>query len=182
MNAQEERTICRGLAAGDPEAFREIYHFLGKRLYFYLLTILRSDAAAEDAMQDFFLHLAQKRQKVAGARNLTGYLFAMARNEALLYRRRQRPPDEQLAGFESILASTDDRTGTEARERRRAVLSALDELPFEQQEVVALKVFQEMTFAEIAAALDISANTAASRYRYAIRNLQRIFGERIHEY
>src|SRR5690606_5623631 len=119
-----------------------------KRLYFYLLAILRSELAAEDVLQDFFLHLAQKREKAAAARNLTGYLFGMARNEAFLYRRRQRPPDENLAGYETILAYSEGKDNAETRERRRAVLQALDQLPFEQQEVVALKVFQEMTFAE----------------------------------
>src|SRR5690606_10295399 len=105
------------------------------------------------------------REKAATARNLTGYLFRMARNEALTHRRRQRPADENLAGYETVLMYSDHHDTTENRERRRAVLEALDRLPFEQQEVVALKIFQEMTFAEIAQALEISGNTAASRYR-----------------
>lgn len=182
MTDEQESEICRHLAAGKPAAFQEIYRLLGKRLYFYVLGILRSEAAAEEVVQEFFLHLARKRKKAAAAANLTGYLFRMARNEALLYRRRQRPQDEALPPYDSILMYSEDTDKTEERERRQAVLAALDRLPFEQQEVIALKVFQEMTFAEIAEALEISSNTAASRYRYAIRNVQRIFGENIHEY
>jgi RNA polymerase sigma-70 factor, ECF subfamily len=182
MSGDEERGIREGLAEGNPVAFQQIYRCLGRRLYYYVLAILRSETAAEDVVQDLFLQIARKREQVAGANNLTGYLFRMARNEALLYRRRQRPEDQPLAGFEAILIAAEEGGGTEKRERRTAILAALDHLPFQQQEVVAMKIFQEMTFAEIAVALDIPANTAASRYRYAVANLQKYLGDRIHEY
>ncbi|MCA1596341.1 MAG: hypothetical protein LC772_07955, partial [Chloroflexi bacterium] len=45
-------------------------------------------------------------------------------------------------------------------------------LPVEQREVLALKVFQGLTFKEIARATGISINTAASRYRYGIEKLR----------
>ena len=48
----------------------------------------------------------------------------------------------------------------------------LSRLPEEQLTVVVLKVWHGMTFAEIATALDIPANTAASRYRYAMEKLR----------
>ncbi|MBV9468194.1 MAG: hypothetical protein JOZ57_02980, partial [Abitibacteriaceae bacterium] len=48
----------------------------------------------------------------------------------------------------------------------------LQQLPIEQREVIALKVAENLTFAEIAALLKISPNTAASRYRYGIERLR----------
>jgi RNA polymerase sigma-70 factor (ECF subfamily) len=45
------------------------------------------------------------------------------------------------------------------------------------REVVILKVWGELTFAEIAEALDIPANTAASRYRYGLEELRKITKE-----
>jgi RNA polymerase sigma-70 factor (ECF subfamily) len=50
--------------------------------------------------------------------------------------------------------------------------SALKELPAEQREVIVLHVWGQMTFEEAAAALEISANTAASRYRYGLAKLK----------
>jgi len=61
----------------------------------------------------------------------------------------------------------------EDRERARLVQDALDRLPVEQREVVTLKIWGGLTFAEIAEALEIPANTAASRYRYALEELRR---------
>lgn len=45
-------------------------------------------------------------------------------------------------------------------------------LPVEQREVIALKVWEEMTFAQIAAIVKASPNTVASRYRYGIEKLR----------
>ena len=53
-----------------------------------------------------------------------------------------------------------------------ALQSALAELPEEQREIVILRVWGQLTFEEAAAALDISPNTAASRYRYALAKLK----------
>ncbi len=54
---------------------------------------------------------------------------------------------------------------------QRAVLVALRTLPLEQRQVVVLKIWEELTFQEIADLLDCSIQTAASRYRYAIQKL-----------
>jgi len=49
---------------------------------------------------------------------------------------------------------------------------ALEALPAEQREVLALKVDGELTFEEIGGLLNVSPNTAASRYRYALEKLR----------
>jgi RNA polymerase sigma-70 factor (ECF subfamily) len=58
-------------------------------------------------------------------------------------------------------------------ESQRALVAALDILPAEQREVLVMKIWNELTFAEIASALEISQNTAASRYRYALAALKK---------
>ena len=54
------------------------------------------------------------------------------------------------------------------------IQAALAKLPPEQAEVVVLKIYQDMTFGEIGAVLEVSPDTAASRYRYALEKLRRI--------
>jgi len=60
----------------------------------------------------------------------------------------------------------------EQEELRQAVEIALANLPAEQREVLVMKIWGELTFAQIAAALQIKPDTAASRYRYALGRLQ----------
>jgi len=59
------------------------------------------------------------------------------------------------------------------------LLSQIEKLPAEQKEIVFLKVFDGLTFKEIGSACGISANTAASRYRYGLAKLrQAVEGKR----
>jgi RNA polymerase sigma-70 factor (ECF subfamily) len=60
-------------------------------------------------------------------------------------------------------------------ESQELLAAAVDGLPNEQREVLLMKLWNELTFAEIASALGISQNTAASRYRYALSALKRNF-------
>jgi RNA polymerase sigma-70 factor (ECF subfamily) len=86
------------------------------------------------------------------------------RRRAAHDRATQRAADEPSDIFAPV-----DETGS--RDFRDAVASALRELPEQQRAVVHLKLWEDMTFGEIAATLGISANTAASRYRYALDKL-----------
>jgi RNA polymerase sigma-70 factor (ECF subfamily) len=61
----------------------------------------------------------------------------------------------------------------EGEERRAAIEAALARLSEEQREVLVLKIWGELTFDQIAAQLEISPNTAASRYRYALGALRK---------
>jgi RNA polymerase sigma-70 factor (ECF subfamily) len=58
-------------------------------------------------------------------------------------------------------------------ESQQALATAVDRLPEEQREVLVMKIWNELTFAEIAAVLRIPQNTAASRYRYALTALKK---------
>jgi RNA polymerase sigma-70 factor (ECF subfamily) len=60
----------------------------------------------------------------------------------------------------------------EQDERRETIEAALRSLPTTQAEVLVMKVWGGLTFPQIAVALGISANTAASRYRYALAKLR----------
>jgi RNA polymerase sigma-70 factor (ECF subfamily) len=65
----------------------------------------------------------------------------------------------------------------ERDERRAAVEAALAHLPEDQRTVLVLKVWGGLTFPQIADALSIPANTAASRYRYALDKLRTLLAE-----
>jgi RNA polymerase sigma-70 factor (ECF subfamily) len=57
----------------------------------------------------------------------------------------------------------------------RQLRNALLALSEEQREVVVMHIWGELTFAQIAEILDASANTVASRYRYALASLRDVF-------
>jgi RNA polymerase sigma-70 factor (ECF subfamily) len=68
-------------------------------------------------------------------------------------------------------------TSVEDRERNQLIQDAMSRLPEMYREVVTLKVWGGLTFAEIAETLGIPANTAASRYRYGLIELRKLTRE-----
>ena len=65
----------------------------------------------------------------------------------------------------------------EDRQRQELIETALKSLPAEQREVVVLKIWGGLTFQVIGEVLSISRDTAASRYRYALKACRRTFGK-----
>ena len=132
----------------------------------------RSMADAEDVVQEAFVRYWRHQRGLPGdprALLLTSIRRAAldhARQENRRNTREQKAvgPDEFEPYFELIPCEGD--------ERRREIEAALQRLPEEQREVLVLKIWQELTFEQIGAVLEISPNTAASRYRYALSALR----------
>lgn len=157
----------------DPAALDIIYDVLGQRLYHYVLGVLGSEPEAQDVIQELFIRLAQKRRHLLKVENMVGYLFAMARNLARDALRNRPQQTVNIDDYMNVLVS-DAKQPDQQEGGGAEVFQALLALPFKQREVVNMKCLEAMTFEEIARVLNISLNTAASRYRYAVAKLYRI--------
>jgi RNA polymerase sigma-70 factor, ECF subfamily len=164
--------LLRGLAAGDERAFAALYDEYSARLYRTALGILRRREDAEDAVQDVFTALVRSRKSLAKANDLTAYMFSALRRAAVRCAERRKREPASSQGMEDIEAKTGPRQPDHAVADR--LDQALHKLPDEQREVISLKIQGQLTFAQIADVLEISANTAASRYRYALEKLREI--------
>ncbi|MGI8891074.1 MAG: RNA polymerase sigma factor [Chthoniobacterales bacterium] len=129
-----------------------------------------SRAEAEDVVQDAFVRF-WRQQRALGNRAL---LYAMVRSTALdrLRSNQRRARREAAAAHESEPHL--EPQFNELDESQQLLVAAVERLPGEQREVVTLKIWNELTFAEISEVLEISRNTAASRYRYALETLRKI--------
>lgn len=162
-----ESELARRAGVGDMDAVTVLYDRYADALHRLLVTILGSPADAEDALQEVFVKLACGR--MTRVRDLRAYLFTAARHEAynmLRQRRRERPLETaDLETADTIAPPSSD------------IQALLRQLPSEQREVIALKVYEGLTFAEIAVIVKASPNTVASRYRYGIEKLRAWFQE-----
>jgi RNA polymerase sigma-70 factor (ECF subfamily) len=151
-------------------ALGPLFDLTSQRLVRYALTIVRNQHDAEDATQAALVRVAMNPGALAGARYPWAYLLRIVRNEALMTARRQRRV--QLTTTLSEVATDAPNLGARIDEQHE-VWKALHKLPAAQAEVVVLKIWEELTFAEIGRVLGASANTVASRYQYAISKLAR---------
>jgi RNA polymerase sigma-70 factor (ECF subfamily) len=158
-----------------PEFFdlERLYDSHVQALFAFLLNLTRNDADTRDLLQEVFVKLAQKPALLAAVRDERGFLIRLAHNQAIdLMRRRgtreknyERLAEESKNLFATV-ADTDEQTF------RAGLAEALGELPPDQRAVVHLKLWEELTFEQIAEALEIPPNTAASRYRYGLDKLR----------
>jgi len=135
----------------------------------------RCEADAQDLVQDAVFE-SWKRQP-NGVPPPLGLVFMTIRRRAVdLARRDDRRADRETAVHRDASQDWFD-TSLEERERSRLIQYALGNLPDGQREVVTLKIWGGLTFEEIAVALEIPANTAASRYRYGLAELRKLTKE-----
>jgi RNA polymerase sigma-70 factor (ECF subfamily) len=146
-----------------------LFDLTSHRLVRFAVALTRHQQDAEDAVQAALVRVASRPRMLGSADCPWAYLLRMVRNEALLIIRRQHrsTPVNNLADLVTWCRVDE----LEREETYREVWSALRALPPEQAEVVVLKIWEEMTFSQIGRILDISPNTAASRYQYAMQKL-----------
>jgi len=148
----------------DRKSVRTLYERHGRVLLAYAMSLVHERSASEDILHQVFMKLLQRDIAING--QPLHYLYRAIRNTALNYRR-QHARELELASDGHWLESP---PGME--EDGLALQAALADLPDEQREVLILRIWGQMTFEEAASALDISPNTAASRYRYALAKLK----------
>jgi RNA polymerase sigma-70 factor (ECF subfamily) len=150
-----------------------LYDEHAQALFAFVLNLLRQEADTRDVLQELFVKVARNPPLLQGVKDERGFLLRLAHNLAIDLMRRRAARDrnyEQLAADNGALFAATDDPDEEVFAGRLA--EALGELPPEQRAVVHLKLWERLTFEQIAATLDISPNTAASRYRYAIDKLR----------
>lgn len=157
---------------GESELER-LYDEHAQALFAFLLNLTRDEADTRDLLQEIFVKLARDGKLLAGVREERAFLIRLAHNAAIdLMRRRgtrERTKENLAAEIISPFAPTSD---PDEEMFRQQLSTALAELPEEQRAVAHLKLWSELTFEEIAAALEIPPNTAASRYRYALDKMR----------
>lgn len=156
-----------------PANLERLYDDHAQALFAFLLNFTRDEADTRDVLQEIFVKLARQPDLLDAARDERAFLLRLAHNAAidLMRRRGARDKHHEQFGAEQLssFAPTDDPDETAFREE---LSSALGELPSDQRAVVHLKLWEGLTFEQIATALEIPLNTAASRYRYGLDKLR----------
>jgi RNA polymerase sigma-70 factor (ECF subfamily) len=151
------------------ESWKTCFSELVPGLVLFARQWARSLADAEDIVQEAFVRFWRTERDISNR----ALLYASVRSIALDFLRR----DSRRARRESIAMSDVNQSVAPTFEigddTQRALVAAVDLLPRQQREVLTLKIWNDLTFAEIASVLGISQNTAASRYRYALAALKK---------
>ncbi len=167
------------------------YHWLaenGARMLLFARQQTRNSYDAEDVMQDALVKLARKVGEGSfdgGREQWKPYLYTAIRRLAIDLGRKN---DRRTKREEKVEADKRGVTGGYAEpwfeqgatntESKAILEDSLKNLPEKFSEVIIMKIWGEHTFAEISEILDVSLNTAASRYRYGLERLRKNLEEK----
>lgn len=147
----------------------------GDAVFSFLLQLTRSEADARDLFQDLWRRLVENPRLLDSARDPRAFLLQIARNQFIdLTRRRdaRTRAHERSQGWDEVAGLFQPTHDPDEAAFRQALDTALGQLPEDQRTIVHLKLWEGLTLDAIAQLLDLSPNTAASRYRYGVDKLR----------
>lgn len=162
---------------GEPAGLSELYDLMAQAMYAtaYVITGHREDA--EDVLQDTLIEIVQDAYRYRSHTNPRAWVLTVTRHTALdAVRRRQRrqtmPLDEAI---EATIAAPAD-----AEEEFAALWDMLSVLDGEERDVILLRLYHGLPYAEVSDILHISIAAAQKRYQRAIGKLRRYHGATAH--
>lgn len=167
------------LRAGDSAVVGVIFERYEQPVFRYLIGVLKDRHAAEDVLQDTFVTVLRKADAAAGE-SFRGWLFAVAHQHALLFRRKgKRVPAAAGDGLLAVVGGAPDPAVTAGdHDAATAVGGLLALLPESQQEVIRLRLFDGLKFREVAARLGCPLNTALARMHDGLNRLRTLWEQR----
>jgi RNA polymerase sigma-70 factor, ECF subfamily len=175
MPTDEELVL--DIRRGETGAFDELYRRYSRRLFGYILRLIRDRDRAEDLFQEVFMQVLADRSYDSRSGPFAGWLFAVARNRCLSSQRdskRQAGKLEQLAGEGPAALAPSPEQEAQHGEHFMALSSALAALSPAHQDALLLKQVGNLTYRQIAEIQAVPEGTAKSRLHHAIRALRQV--------
>jgi RNA polymerase sigma-70 factor (ECF subfamily) len=170
----EDKLLILRFKQGRNEALRQIYDKYKVELLRLAVVLVGDVNTAEDMVHDVFVKFARSADRIKLIGNLKNYLVTSVINCVRNHLRdsnRHRRSD--LDGAELLTSSERGPRQWAILDEQLTLLSrSLQELPYEQREVICLRMEMDMTFRQIAMRQSVSVNTVKGRYRYGITTLR----------
>lgn len=177
----EDEALIAAALAGSPHAWEKLVKRYESRVFNQGLRLMGNPSDAMDLLQEVFLGVYRNLHRFRGDAKFSSWLFRIAHNKAIDLSRRKRllagtPPNAEGEAdpLEGLPADRqqEPEVSLMQSELNQRIVERLSQLPLAQRLVVELKVFQSMTFEEIADMQDISENTAKTRFYAALKKLK----------
>lgn len=181
--AMTDEQLVASYAAGNNEAFDELFDRHQQSLFGYILYTVRNRDLADDIFQDTFIKaiVTIKQGRYTETGKFKAWITRIAHNLIIDYFRQERNEntvsnDEYDVDLFNNPRFSEDTVETEwvRSQVLNDVKKIVSFLPESQREVLEMRYYRDMSFKEIADRTGVSINTALGRMRYAILNMRKI--------
>jgi RNA polymerase sigma-70 factor (ECF subfamily) len=181
-SADPDSDLLPALREGDRRAFDQLIRRHQRGVWRVVQRYLKNDADTADVVQQSFVRALRALASFRGAATLRSWLYRIAINCALSWIRDHK---REVPTEPSDLSGEDGATGSEptvlhqleSRDRGEALRAAVARLPPKQKLVLELRVFDDLSFREVAELAECSENTAKVNFHYALKRLRELMAE-----
>lgn len=170
--------LLDALRRGDQQAFEAVYLRYVASLGEFLSALVRSSEVGSELTQDVFVTLWERRENIDPDKNISGYLYTIAKNHAFKFlNRRKNTPVREIEQADGVAESLDppDRAML-AAELGQIVDQAVGRMPAQRRRIFELSRQQGLSNAEIALQLGISKSTVENHITSALKDLREVIG------
>jgi RNA polymerase sigma-70 factor (ECF subfamily) len=160
---QECDRAIAAVAQGDTQALAAVYDCMARDIFVAVLAITQNHADAEDALQDTMLQIVKYAFSYRRGSNPRAWILTIARHRALdIVRRRKKTVllDEVTESCASVSPAESD------------AFTLLEALDANERLLLLLRLYEELTYAEIAKIMRISTYAAQKRYQRILQKLK----------
>lgn len=166
MTALTDTKLGEKIRSGSERAFREIYDRYHVQMYYISKKYVKDHNLAEDAVQDIFVKLWEKRHKIEDKKSLKGFLFTMLRNHLLNMLRDRKKEIVSITEVNSELLTGGNMTDDDLiyNEYHEILEKGLSQLTDRKREIFELRTLRGHTNSEVAKKLQINIRTVKTHY------------------
>ena len=169
-----EALLVREVRKGNEKAFTQLYDSYKDRIHAYALKLLKSEAFAQELLQDVFMKVWQKRETLDPSLSFTSFLYTVARNKCFDFLEKASNDEKlkQAIFHESQRAYTAADLQIITSDFEKIKKQAYETLPPKRRAIFEMSREEGMSYEEIGMALGISTHTVKSQMNKALHTLK----------
>jgi RNA polymerase sigma-70 factor (family 1) len=173
-NESEIESLKGKIAAGDQNAFRQLFNLYSRKLIHFAASIVKSNDAAREIVDEVFIKLWRNKSTIVSIQNLTVYLYRAAKNTSLNYLS-ARAKENITQSFDFFSVQLADEQSPETKlitsELLKKINAAIDQLPPRCKMVFKLVREDGLSYKEVGAILNISPKTVDAQMMIAVKQI-----------
>ncbi|HQG75926.1 MAG TPA: RNA polymerase sigma-70 factor [Bacteroidales bacterium] len=171
MSIIPDTDVFRSIQKGDHKAFSQLFDSYYISLCFFAARYLHDLSLARSLVQDLFIDLWQRREKIEVAVSVKAYLYISVKNRCIDYLRAKRP-EVGITEPEAAVSQVPFRDLIEEAELNERINLSINRLPDKCREIFLLSRMEGLKYAEIARKLDLSVKTVEMQMGIALRKIR----------
>jgi RNA polymerase sigma-70 factor (ECF subfamily) len=166
MHDLNDTELARKIRVGNEKAFREIYDRYHVQMFYIAKKYVKSADLSKDAVQDIFVKLWNKRDRIDDNKSIKSFLFTMLRNHLLNMIRDRKDEIVSMSGIQEKKLPRQNLTEDELiyKEYHEIVKQGMKELSDRKREVFELRTLQGHSNSEVAKLLNINIRTVKTHF------------------